>query len=128
MAVDRGARAVVVREVTPEDTARALGSGDLEVLGTPRLLAWCEQATVAAVADGLDEGRTSVGTRVEIAHERASTVGTTVTVTAELTHVDGRLLRFDVVAEQQVDGATAVVGRGTVTRVVVDRERFLRRL
>lgn len=128
MAVDRGARAVVVREVTPEDTARALGSGDLEVLGTPRLLAWCEQATVAAVADGLDEGRTSVGTRVEIAHERASTVGTTVTVTAELTHVDGRLLRFDVVAEQQADGAIAVVGRGTVTRVVVDRERFLRRL
>lgn len=128
MAVDRGARAVVVREVTPEDTARALGSGDLEVLGTPRLLAWCEQATVAAVADGLDEGRTSVGTRVEIAHERASTVGTTVTVTAELTHVDGRLLRFDVVAEQEADGAIAVVGRGTVTRVVVDRERFLRRL
>ncbi|HEX6935201.1 MAG TPA: hotdog domain-containing protein [Actinomycetes bacterium] len=128
MALDRGARAVVVREVTPEDTARALGSGDLEVLGTPRLLAWCEQATVAAVADGLDEGRTSVGTRVEIAHERASTVGTTVTVTAELTHVDGRLLRFDVVAEQEADGAIAVVGRGTVTRVVVDRERFLRRL
>lgn len=128
MAVDRGARAVVVREVTPEDTARALGSGDLEVLGTPRLLAWCEQATVAAVADGLDEGRTSVGTRVEIAHERASAVGTIVTVTAELTHVDGRLLRFDVVAEQQADGAIAVVGRGTVTRVVVDRERFLRRL
>lgn len=128
MAVDRGARAVVVREVTAEDTARALGSGDLEVLGTPRLLAWCEQATVAAVADGLDEGRTSVGTRVEIAHERASTVGTTVTVTAELTHVDGRLLRFDVVAEQEADGAIAVVGRGTVTRVVVDRERFLRRL
>jgi predicted thioesterase len=118
----------VVREVTPEDTARALGSGDLEVLGTPRLLAWCEQATVAAVADGLDEGRTSVGTRVEIAHERASTVGTTVTVTAELTHVDARLLRFDVVAEQEADGAIAVVGRGTVTRVVVDRERFLRRL
>lgn len=128
MAVDRGARAVVVREVTHEDTARVLGSGDLEVLGTPRLLAWCEQATVAAVADGLDEGRTSVGTRVEIAHERASAVGTTVTVTAELTHVDGRLLRFDVVAEQEADGAIAVVGRGTVTRVVVDRERFLRRL
>lgn len=128
MAVDRGARAAVVRQVTPEDTARALGSGDLEVLGTPRLLAWCEQATVAAVADRLDEGRTSVGTRVEIAHERASAVGTTVTVTAELTHVDGRLLRFDVVAEQEADGAIAVVGRGTVTRVVVDRDRFLRRL
>jgi predicted thioesterase len=111
-----------------EDTARALGSGDLEVLGTPRLIAWCEQATVAAVAHGLDDSRTTVGTRVEIAHERASRIGATVTVRAELAHVDGRLLRFDVVAEQDADGAQAVVGRGQVTRVVVDRDRFLSRL
>jgi predicted thioesterase len=109
-----------------EDTARALGSGDLEVLGTPRLLAWCEQATVAAI--DLDESRTSVGTRVELAHERASPVGATLTVRAELVHVDGRLLRFDVVAEQDADGASVVVGRGQVTRVVVDRDRFLSRL
>lgn len=128
MPVELGARATVVREVGPEDTARELGSGDLEVLGTPRLLAWCEQATVAAVADGLGAGRTSVGTRVELAHERASAVGATVTITASLTHVDGRLLRFDVIAEQEVDGASVPVGRGQVTRVLVDRDRFLTRL
>jgi predicted thioesterase len=114
--------------VRREDTARALGSGDLEVLGTPRLLAWCEQATVAAVAEGIDAGRTTVGTRVEIAHERASPVGATLSVRADLVHTDGRLLRFDVVAEQEVAGATTVVGRGQVTRVVVDRDRFLSRL
>ena len=120
--------AEVVRRVAPEDTARALGSGDLEVLGTPRLLAWCEQATVEVAAAVLPSGRTSVGTRVELAHERASAVGTEVTVRAELVHVDGRLLRFDVVAEQDVAGARAVVGRATVTRVAVDPERFLARL
>ena len=108
--------------------ARALGSGDLEVLGTPRLLAWCEQATVEVAAAVLPSGRTSVGTRVELAHERASAVGTEVTVRAELVHVDGRLLRFDVVAEQDVAGARAVVARATVTRVAVDPERFLARL
>ena len=118
----------VVRRVAPEDTARALGSGDLEVLGTPRLLAWCEQATVAAAAASLPPGQTSVGTRVELAHERASAVGTELTVRAELVHVDGRLLRFEVVAEQDVAGARAVVARGTVTRVAVDPERFLARL
>jgi len=120
--------AEVVRRVAPEDTARALGSGDLEVLGTPRLLAWCEQATVEVAAAVLPSGRTSVGTRVELAHERASAVGTEVTVRAELVHVDGRLLRFDVVAEQYVAGARAVVARATVTRVAVDPERFLARL
>jgi predicted thioesterase len=128
VAIEPGAHASVVRRVMQEDTARALGSGDLEVLGTPRLVAWCEQATVAAVAEGVDAARTTVGTRVEIAHERASPVGATLTVRADLVHADGRLLRFEVVAEQEVDGASAVVGRGEVTRVVVDRDRFLSRL
>ena len=49
-----GASATVVHLVGSGDTARALGSGDLDVLGTPRLVAWCEQATVAALG-ALDE-------------------------------------------------------------------------
>lgn len=122
-----GASATVVHLVGSGDTARALGSGDLDVLGTPRLVAWCEQATVAALG-ALDESRTSVGTRIDVTHERASTVGAEVTVRAELVHRDGRLLRFDVVAEQESAGAVVVVARGQVTRVVVDRARFLARL
>ena len=110
--------------VSPDDTARALGSGDLEVLGTPQLLAWCEAATVAALTGALAEGETSVGTRVELVHQRATVVGTSVEVRADLVHVDGRLLRFDVAAES--DGV--LVGHGTVTRVVVDTDRFLTRL
>ncbi len=50
--------------VTAADTARAVGSGDLDVLGTPRLLAWMEAATCAALAEDLDEAETSVGTAV----------------------------------------------------------------
>jgi predicted thioesterase len=119
------AQGLVRYQVTAEDTACSLGSGDLDVLGTPRLLAWCEQATVVALAGRLDDTSSSVGTRVELAHLRASPVGTEVTVRADLVHADGRLLRFDVVAE---DGDGAVLGHGQVTRVVVDRERFLARL
>ena len=78
------------------DTAVALGSGDVEVLATPRLLAWMEAATVEATADVLRPGETSVGTRVELDHQAASPVGSRVTVTAELGHRDGRLLRFSV--------------------------------
>ena len=115
----------MTHRVAADDTAAAFGSGDLDVLATPRLLAWCEQATVAAVADRLPAGSTSVGTRVELAHLRASPVGADLTVRCDLVHVDGRLLRFDVRAE---DGAGVVVGHGQVTRVVVDRDRFLARL
>ncbi len=111
--------------VTDQDTAEALGSGDLPVLGTPRLLAWAEQATCAAIAPSVSAERTSVGTRVELEHVGASPVGAQVRVTARVAHADGRLVRFEVVAEH-TDGK--VVGHGEVTRVVVDRDRFLARL
>jgi predicted thioesterase len=102
-----------------------VGSGDLPVLGTPRLLAWAEAATCAALARSLEEGRTSVGTRVSLEHLRASRVGETLEVQAEVVHRDGRLLRFQVSA---TDTRERLVGQGEVTRVVVDRQRFLSRL
>ena len=110
--------------VDESDTATALGSGDVPVLGTPRLLAWLEAATVRAVMDGLPDGATSVGTRVDLEHVAASPVGVTVTVKAELVAVDGRLVQFDVVALHP-DGE--LVAHGRITRVNVDRARFVAR-
>jgi len=112
--------------VADDDTAAALGSGSLPVLGTPRLLAWCEAATCAAIGPDLAEGETSVGTRVELEHTRGSRVGTTIEVAASRVFRDGRLHRFSVVA-READGGR-VVGTGEVTRVVVDAGRFLNRL
>ena len=117
--------AVLTFTVGEEDTAAALGSGSLRVLGTPRLLAWVEAATCAALADELPPERTSVGSRVHLEHLTASRVGEEVTVTAELQHRDGRLVRFDVVAE---NSRGTRVGHAEVTRVVVDVDRFLARL
>ena len=110
--------------VTSADTAVAVGSGSLEVLGTPRLLAWCEAVTCDAIAPTLAEGRTSVGTRVELQHLAASAVGAEVVVTATAVYTEPRLVRFAVDARM---GATQV-GAGEVTRVVVDAERFMARL
>ena len=111
--------------VTEDDTASALGSGDVVVLGTPRLLAMFEGATVAAVSGYLEAGQTSVGTRVVLDHQRGVGVGETVDVTARLIAVDGRLLRFDVAAH---DASGRLVASGQVTRVVVDTDRFLARI
>lgn len=111
--------------VTDDDTAAAVGSGSLPVLGTPRLLAWAEAATCAAIESALPEGGTSVGTRVSLEHLIASPVGAEVEVTAEAAYVDGRLHRFTIAA-RHADGK--LVGTGEVTRVVVDAERFRSRL
>ncbi len=116
--------------VGSEDTAEAVGSGSLPVLATPRVLAWCEAATCAALASLVPEGSTSVGTRVSLEHLAASPVGARVEVTAALTHHDGRLHRFTVAARAVSEAGTPgrLLATGEVTRVVVDAGRFLDRL
>jgi fluoroacetyl-CoA thioesterase len=111
--------------VTAQDTAAALGSGDLDVLGTPRLLAWMERATCAVLEGELGAGETSVGTRATLEHLKASALGAEIEVVATTVHVDGRLVRFEAVARDTDD---VVVGRAEITRVIVDTARFLSRL
>lgn len=113
----------VTHAVTDADTAAALGSGDLPVLATPRLLAWCEEATCGAI--GLEPAETSLGTRVELEHLAASAVGADVTATATVVHRDGRLVRFQVVVH---DGDGTLLASGEIRRVVVERERFMARV
>ena len=116
-----GASASATLTVVPADTAPALASGDVPVLATPRLLALCEEATVAAVAPFLEEGETTVGSRVELEHLLPSLPGARVEATAVLELVAGRRLTFALTARE----GDWVVGRGTIHRVVVDRRRFL---
>ena len=92
--------ATLERTVSESDTAAAVGSGSLPVLGTPVLLAWLEAATCAALEPALDPGETSVGTRVSLEHQAPSAVGAVVEVTASVVHVDGRLVRLSVAARQ----------------------------
>ncbi|HLK95721.1 MAG TPA: hotdog domain-containing protein [Nocardioidaceae bacterium] len=111
--------------VSAEDTAAALGSGDLPVLATPRLLAWCEAVCCASIASALPDATSTVGTRVSLEHLRPTPVGKALEVTAVLAHTDGRLLRFEVMAR---DEAGKVVAQGEVNRVAVQRDRYLDRI
>jgi fluoroacetyl-CoA thioesterase len=122
-----GLQATVSAEVGEEDTALALGSGDLPVLGTPRLLALAEAACVAAVAGKLPDGQTTVGAAVSLEHHRPSGLGTGIEVRAELVEIEGRRLFFGFIAYGPGEGDDAVIGAGTVQRVLVDSERFLAR-
>ncbi|WP_433353540.1 thioesterase family protein [Micromonospora saelicesensis] len=118
-----GLTAQVELTVTDADTAQAVGSGDVPVLGTPRVLALAEAATVAATATGMPPGSTTVGTRVELEHLAPTVVGRTVRAQALLATVDGRRLSFEVT----VSDGDHTVARGRVDRILVDRARFVER-
>jgi predicted thioesterase len=118
-----GITARVELTVTDADTAQAMGSGDVPVLGTPRLLALAEAATVVATAAKLAPGTTTVGTRVELDHIGASPVGATVAAQATLAKVDGRRLLFEV----RVTAGDATVAEARIERMLVDRQQFLTR-
>jgi fluoroacetyl-CoA thioesterase len=110
-------------EVTDTDIAAAMGSGDVPVLATPRLIAWMEAATVRAAAAFLGTGQTTVGTAIRIEHRRATPVGGSVEITATPPRdVAGRRLTFHV---QAVDGSGEVVAAGEIDRAIVYRQRFL---
>lgn len=118
-----GLSARVELTVTDADTAQAVGSGDVPVLGTPRVLALAEAATVAATASRMPPGSTTVGIRVELEHRAATPVGRTVVAQARLAKVDGRRLLFEVAVAE----GDETVAEGRVERLLVDRQRFVER-
>lgn len=115
-----GRRAKVSLEVAEDDTAAAMGSGDVAVLATPRVLALAEQAAVQALGSCLPEDKTSVGAWVELEHLLPSHVGDTVTAEAVLLGVHGRRLEFSIT----VTSGDEEVAHCRHKRVLVSRSRF----
>jgi predicted thioesterase len=121
MSLVPGLAASMSLTVNKTDTAIEVGSGSVPVLATPRLLALCEQATVAAVSDRLDPGLTTVAVQVQLDHVTPSPIGRQVSAEATLDKVTGRKLFFTVSARDD----RGLVAAGKVTRVVVDEAAFL---
>ena len=103
--------------VKEDDLATSLASGDVDVLATPRVIAWCEAQTMSAVADYISEEETTVGMRVRVDHVNPTGLGATVRVSALLTRVDGRRLTFQVSAFEISDDAEPLqIAMGQITR------------
>ena len=109
--------------VSENDTARAAGSGTLEVFATPSMIALIEKTCYTAVAPYLEEGTTTVGTRLDVEHVSATPVGMEVEASCTLTEVDGRRLVFEVEAKD----ARGVIGRGTHERFIVRTASFVKK-
>lgn len=121
MTVSPGSTATKTFTVTDADTAIAMGSGDVPVLGTPRMIAWCEEVTVLALASELDDGQTTVGYQIRVDHLAPTPVGMAVDVEATVSEAADRQVTLSV----QVSDANGTAAKGSITRVVVDRERFV---
>lgn len=90
------------------------------VFATAYLVGFAECAAMAALADHLDEGESSVGVDVRFDHTAATPVGLTVTADAEVTAVDGRVVSFRIVLRDDVEQ----IGQGTHQRAIINRARF----
>lgn len=122
-AIQPGLTATAQKIVTEHDLATAHRSGTVDVFATPALIALMEEAAVAALAEILPDGLTSVGVSVDVRHLAATPLGMSVQATAAVTEVDGRIVTFEVTASDAVEE----IGRGTHRRAIVERAKFQRR-
>ena len=121
MPLEKGIKGSSSCTVTLNDTAKALGSGGLDVLSTPKLIALMENAALVSVRPYLEEGMDTVGTKLDVAHVAGTPVGMTVRAEAELIEIDRRRLVFSVKAWDEVE----LVGEGTHERFIVDMDKFV---
>ena len=115
----------VEKTVTPDMTAKAVGSGGLEVFGTPYMLGLMECAAMWCVQNELPEGKGTVGVNISSSHLAPTPVGMKVTATVEVTDIsaNGKMITFKVTASD----AEGLIGEGTHTRAVIDNARFLQK-
>ena len=110
--------------VAAEHTAPRVGSGRIAVLATPVMINVIEAAALAAVESSLPEEHQSLGTRLDVSHIAATPVGMRVRASAEVVRVEGRTIYLKVRAEDERE----LIGEGTHERVVVNLERFDKRV
>ena len=102
--------------VTEKNTAKAMGSGTLDVFATPAMVALMEEAAWKCVAPELE-----LGTLMNVQHTSATPLSMHVTAECELTKVDNRRLVFTVKAFDEV----GPIGSGTHERFIVKDEKFV---
>ena len=107
--------------VSDVQTAKVMGSGDLEVFATPSMIALMEGCAAESVADSLEYGLTTVGTFIQVKHLAATPVGMEVCCKSILKEIDGRALRFEIEAWDE----SGLIGSATHERFIVVAEKFL---
>ena len=108
--IEIGMTYTVEKTVTSEMTAKAVGSGGLEVFGTPFMMGMMECAAMWCVQNELPEGKGTVGVEIASSHLAPTPVGMKVTATAEVTDIsaNGKMITFKITASD----AEGLIGEG----------------
>lgn len=110
--------------VEEEHAALHVGSGGSRVLATPWMIAFMERVAYRLLVEHLAQGESSVGVLVNVRHLAPTPIGSTIRVKAEVDKIENTQVTFNVAAWDQIEK----VGEGSHRRVVIDEERFLRRV
>jgi len=124
MSITVGNKGTAATIVSEKNTAKAVGSGNLDVFATPMMIALMEEAACNCIINSLEQGQSSVGTEVNMTHTAASPIGANITAIAAVTEVDNRKIVFDVIAKE----GDKEIGKGSHTRFLIDVERFMSKL
>ncbi len=119
--IEVGQKFTLTHKVTEQDTARVIGSGELDVLATPKMCALMEESAYKCIMAELGEDSSSVGTSLNIKHLSATPVGMSVTVLATVSKVDGRKISFTLTASDEA----GLIGEGEHDRFIVTKEKFI---
>ncbi len=108
--------------VTTKDTAKAYGSGMVEVFATPAMVALMEKTALQLVAPFLLKGRTTVGTEICVKHLKPTSLGHRVQSYVKLNQIEGNKLLFQV----EVYDEKGLIGTGTHKRYIVEEKEFMK--
>ncbi|MEE1008153.1 MAG: thioesterase family protein [Agathobacter sp.] len=109
--------------VTKENTAKVMGSGELEVFATPAMVALMENVAYESVAGQLEEGQGTVGTSMNVKHLSATPVGMKVVCESKLVKVDKRALTFEIKAFDEA----GIIGEAIHERFIIENEKFTKK-
>jgi len=109
---------------TSYDSAKHLGTGDVEVLSTPSMIKYMEEACRVFVEEFLPNGYTTVGILVNVKHIAPAPVGSEIEVRGILLSVNGRRLTFWVEAFWK----GRKIGYGLHERAIVNKREFIEKL
>lgn len=96
-------------------------SGEIEVLATPVIVSFMEQAANELLKEVLPKKMTTVGTMISIDHKAPTVKGQAVNVIAKLILVEGRKFIFEVSASDE----SGEVASGKHERFMVDKLTFM---
>ncbi|MDX2444405.1 MAG: hotdog domain-containing protein [Bacteroidales bacterium] len=115
---------VIDHTVSEKDTALYFGSGGLDVLATPALLAYMEQASFLAIEKYLPAEYSTVGISIHMEHIGAAIKGEQFECKAELIEIDDKKFILSIVANNK----KRKLATAKHIRYLIHKQDFMNRL